>query len=159
MYWWKGSMITDTFTINKHAHVVVYMYLIFVMTGLNICNDGDKGVQIYISPTFIEPRVLKFGMHQCWMQVRDTDGRTDRHCWYICKLACSTVGKTDTLIKSHVGTKMKENPVVYELLKITNRKKLWMYELIHDILVRPPWNNLWCTKYSSVRTNTRFTVP
>ena len=58
-------MITDTFTINKHAHVVVYMYLIFVMTGLNICNDGDKGVQIYISPTFIEPRVLKFGMHQC----------------------------------------------------------------------------------------------
>ena len=33
-----------------------------------------------------------------------------------------------------------------------------MYELIHDILVRPPWNNLWCTSYSSVRTNTRFTV-
>ena len=26
-------MITDTFTINVHARVVVYMYLIFVMTG------------------------------------------------------------------------------------------------------------------------------
>ena len=33
-----------------------------------------------------------------------------------------------------------------------------LYELIHDILVRPPLNNLWCTNYSSVRTNTRFTV-
>ena len=42
-YWWKGSMITDTFTINVHARVVVYMYLIFVMTGQNISNDGDKG--------------------------------------------------------------------------------------------------------------------
>ena len=35
-------MITDTFTINVHAHVVMYMYLIFVMTGQNISNDGDK---------------------------------------------------------------------------------------------------------------------
>ena len=34
------------------------MYLIFVMTGRNICNDGDKGVQICISPTFIEPRAF-----------------------------------------------------------------------------------------------------
>ena len=62
-------MITDTFTINVHAPVVVYMYLIFVMTGRNICNDGDKGVQIFISPKFIEPRAfireLKFGMHRC----------------------------------------------------------------------------------------------
>ena len=33
-----------------------------------------------------------------------------------------------------------------------------LYELIYDISVRPPWNNLWCTNYSSVRTNTRFTV-
>ena len=33
-----------------------------------------------------------------------------------------------------------------------------LYELIHDILVRPSWNNLWCANYSSVRTNTRFTV-
>ena len=33
-----------------------------------------------------------------------------------------------------------------------------LYELIHDISVRPQWNNLWCTNYSSVRTNTRFTV-
>ena len=51
-------MITDTFTINVHAPVVVYMYSIFVMTGRNICNDGDKGVQIFISPTFIEPRAF-----------------------------------------------------------------------------------------------------
>ena len=48
-------MIRDTFTISVHARVVVYMYLIFIMTGRNICNDGDKGVQICISPTFIEP--------------------------------------------------------------------------------------------------------
>ena len=34
-----------------------------------------------------------------------------------------------------------------------------LYELIHDILARPSWNNLWCRNYSSVRTNTRFTVP
>ena len=46
-------MVTDTFTINVHALVVVYMYLVFIMTGRNICNDGDKGVQICISPTFI----------------------------------------------------------------------------------------------------------
>ena len=51
-------MITDTFTINVHARVVMYMYLIFVMTGQKISNDGDKGVQICISPTFIEPRVF-----------------------------------------------------------------------------------------------------
>ena len=91
------------------------------------------------------------------MHVRDTDGRTERRYLYICKLACSTVGKTDTLIKSHVGTKMKENPVVYELLKL-QIAKLPLYELINDIMVRPPWNNLWCTNYSSVQTNTRFTV-
>ena len=48
-------MITDTFTINVHARVVMYMYLIFVMTGQNISNDGDQGVQICISPAFIEP--------------------------------------------------------------------------------------------------------
>ena len=60
-----------------HARVIVYMYLIFVMTGQNISNDGDKGVQICISPTFIEPSVYQ-GMRQCWMHVRDTDGRTDR---------------------------------------------------------------------------------
>ena len=51
-------MITDTFMINVHARMVVYMYLIFVMTGRNICNDVDKGVQICISPTFIEPRAF-----------------------------------------------------------------------------------------------------
>ena len=42
-----------------HAHMVVYMYLIFVMTGQNISNDGDKSVQICISPTFIEPSVYQ----------------------------------------------------------------------------------------------------
>ena len=30
----------------------------------------------------------------------------------------TTVGKTGTLVKSHVGTKMKEKPIVYELLKL-----------------------------------------
>ena len=52
----KGSMITDTFTINLghcvHARVVVYMYLIFVMTGQNISATKD-------SPTFIEPSVYQ----------------------------------------------------------------------------------------------------
>ena len=46
--------------LNDHRHVHnqcgMYMYLIFVMTGQNISNDGDKGVHICISPTFIEPR-------------------------------------------------------------------------------------------------------
>ena len=64
----KGSMITDTFTIYLghcvHGRVVVNMYLIFVMTRQNISNDGDKGVQICISQTFIEPSVYQ-GMHQC----------------------------------------------------------------------------------------------
>ena len=35
-------MITDTFTINVHARVVVYMYLIFVMTGRNISMMATK---------------------------------------------------------------------------------------------------------------------
>ena len=59
----KGSIITVTLTINLghgvHARVVVYMFLIFVMTGQNISNNGDKGVQICISPTFIEPSVYQ----------------------------------------------------------------------------------------------------
>ena len=51
--------------LNDHRHVhyqcarargCVHVFLIFVMTGRNICNDGDKGVQICISLTFIEPR-------------------------------------------------------------------------------------------------------
>ena len=48
-----------------HARVVVYMYLIFIMTGQNISNDADKGVQICISPTFNEPSVnegIKVGL-------------------------------------------------------------------------------------------------
>ena len=35
------------------------MYLIFIMTGQNISNDGDKGVQICIGPTFNEPSVYQ----------------------------------------------------------------------------------------------------
>ena len=41
---------------NDHRHVhnrargcVLYMYLIFVMTGQNIFNDGDKGVHLHQS--------------------------------------------------------------------------------------------------------------
>ena len=64
----KGSMITDTFTINLghrvHARVVVYIYLIFVMTGQYISNDCDKGVQIFIlNLAFIRE------LHLCWMHV------------------------------------------------------------------------------------------
>ena len=42
--------------LNDHRHVhkvharmvcVLYMYLIFVMTGQNIFNDGDKGVHLH----------------------------------------------------------------------------------------------------------------
>ena len=42
-----------------HARVVVYMYLTFIMTGQNISNDGDKGMQICISPTFNESSVYQ----------------------------------------------------------------------------------------------------
>ena len=42
-----------------HAHVAVYTYLTFIMTGQNISNDGDKSVQICISPTFNEPIVYQ----------------------------------------------------------------------------------------------------
>ena len=51
-------MITHTFKNNVYTRVVMYMYLIFVMTGQNISNDGDKGVHICISLTFIEPRAF-----------------------------------------------------------------------------------------------------
>ena len=37
----KGAMITDMFTINVHARVVVYMYLIFVMTGQNVSRRAN----------------------------------------------------------------------------------------------------------------------
>ena len=51
------------------------------MMAQNVPNDGDKGVQICISPKFIEPsvyqRIKTQGMHQSWMHVSDTDGRTD----------------------------------------------------------------------------------
>ena len=45
--------------LNDHCHVhnqcaralgcVLYMYLIFVMTGQNILNDGDEGVHLHQS--------------------------------------------------------------------------------------------------------------
>ena len=79
----KGSMITDTFTINARPRGCVHVFD-FCHDWTNIFNDGDKGVQICISPTFIEPSVYQAmhqcyqGMHQCCMHVRDTDGRTDR---------------------------------------------------------------------------------
>ena len=115
-------MITDTFTNNLghcvHARVVVYMYLIFVMTGQNISNDGDKGVQICISPTFIGPSVYQ-GLHQCWMHVRDTDGRTDRQTL----LFRARRKENETIVDRHADLKpcmyqMKGKTVVYELLKL-----------------------------------------
>ena len=42
-----------------HARMVVYMYLIFVMTGQNISNDGGEGMQICMSQTSIEPSVYQ----------------------------------------------------------------------------------------------------
>ena len=54
-----------------HARVVVYMYLIFVMTGQNIS-------AICISPTFIEPSVYHSCISAGCMRIRDTDNRTDR---------------------------------------------------------------------------------
>ena len=56
----KGSMITDTFTINLGhcVHGCVHVFD-FCHDWTNIFNDGDKGVQIYTSPTFIEPRVYQ----------------------------------------------------------------------------------------------------
>ena len=58
-----------------HARVVVYMYLIFVMTGQNISNDSDKGVQICISRMLSGNKSLV--IHHCWMHVSDTDGHID----------------------------------------------------------------------------------
>ena len=108
------------------THVVVYMYLIFVMTGRNISNDGDKGVQICVSPTFIEPRAFSGNKSlvcinaECTLETL-TFALTDAADIFV-NCPCSPVGKTDPQIKSHVGTKMKEKSVVYELLKITSRK-------------------------------------
>ena len=64
-----------------HARPFVYMYLVFVMTGQNISNDGNKGVQICISPTFIKPSVYQ-GIN-VWHEsiqdhVSDNDDRTNR---------------------------------------------------------------------------------
>ena len=74
----KGSMITDTPTINighcVHAGMVMYMYLIFFMTGQNISNDGD--MQICISLTFIEPSVYQ-GMKVCHASVLEYVCDTD----------------------------------------------------------------------------------
>ena len=43
-----------------------------------------------------------------------------------------------------IRAKMKEKRYV-RTIKNYKSKKWPLYELIHDILVRPPWNNLWCT--------------
>ena len=54
-----------------HARVVVYMYLIFVMTGQNIS-------AICISPTFIEPNKSLACINAGCTRISDTDDRTDR---------------------------------------------------------------------------------
>ena len=65
------------------------------------------------------------------MHVSYHDGRTDRRNTpvpLICLLTGmldrrkTKVSEIDTLIKRHVGTKLRGKNVVYELLKITNRK-------------------------------------
>ena len=72
----KGSMIRHVGHC-VHARVVVYMYLIFVMTGQNIS-------AICISPTFIEPSVrLSLNKSLACInagctRISDTDDRTDR---------------------------------------------------------------------------------
>ena len=44
---------------NQCARARGYVHVFdFCYDGQNISNDGDKGVQICISPTFIEPRVF-----------------------------------------------------------------------------------------------------
>ena len=60
-----------------HACVVVYMYLIYVMTEQNISDDGNKGVQICISPTFIEFSIYQ-GIKVWHASMLITYGRTDR---------------------------------------------------------------------------------
>ena len=81
----KGSVITVTFTISLgqgvHARVVVYMYLIFVMTGQLspiMVTKACKFASVRRSLNLAFIREYKFGMHQCWMHVNDTDDRTDR---------------------------------------------------------------------------------
>ena len=65
------------------------------------------------------------------MHVSDPDGRTDKRNTPVPLICLLTGGldrrkskesQIDTLIKSHEGTKLREKNVVYELLKITNRK-------------------------------------
>ena len=84
----KGSMITDTFTINL-GHCARACGCVHVFDFCHISNDGNNGVKICISPTYIEPSVYQ-GMHQCWILVSDTDGRTDR--WM---LICLLTGVLD----------------------------------------------------------------
>ena len=84
----------DRLTINL-GHCV---HVIFTITVQNISNDGDKGVQILHQSTDVHWE-LKFGMHQCWMHVSDTDGRTDRQNSPV-PLICLLTGVLD-------GSKMK----------------------------------------------------
>ena len=57
-------------------HVVVYMYLIFVMTRQNIFNDGNKSLQSCIWPRFNEPSVYQ-GIKRWHASMLDTRWR---HC-------------------------------------------------------------------------------
>ena len=72
-------------------------------------DDGDRGVQICI----IEPGA--FIRHASMLTVAPTGAADMFVNWR------ARHGRESKVIKSHVGTKMKEKPVVYELLKITNR--------------------------------------
>ena len=108
-----------------HARVVMYMYLTFVMTWQNIST-------ICISPTFIEPSVrLSLNKNLACInagctRISDTDDRTDRRNAPV-PLICSLTDVLDEKRKhrrqTHYLTKINEKNVVYELLKITSRKK------------------------------------
>ena len=107
-----------------HARVLMYMYLTFVMTRQNIST-------ICISPTFIEPSVrLSLNKSLACINagctcISDTDDRTDRRNAPV-PLICSLTDVLDEKRKhrrqTHYLTKINGKNVVYELLKITNRK-------------------------------------
>ena len=114
----KGSMITDTSTINLghcvHAGMVMYMYLIFFMTGQIISNDGDKDMQVCISPTFIEPSVYQ-GMKVCHSSmleyVCDTDTQNQKSL------------KTPSMSVMHqIVTNIQSMTLMYQILTITCKR-------------------------------------
>ena len=128
----------------------------------DFCHDWTKYLQWWWQrrANLHQSAVHLSGMHQCWMHVSNTDGRTDRRRWYVCNLVCSTVGNWKNCRQTHwlkamYVPKWRKNRCV-RTIKNYKSEKWPLYELIHDILVWPSWNNLWCTNYSSVRTNTRL---